>query len=100
MTQRGIMDSIIKTSRDGFNNQPDRITLEKLMNDKISDYKIVDIEDQYWQNEEDTLVILIPKGDQPIQLNMKMCEFIMEIHADEFMTVEVDEGIVIRFWWD
>ena len=90
--------STIKTDKEGFNCCPARRDIKNGLKD-ISSAKIVDVTDkEYWQNESDTLVVLVDNANDALQLG----QFAKNFDADEFNFEAVDNNnsFIVRLWWD
>jgi hypothetical protein len=87
----------IKLEKDGFNDLLPRKDIKIALGD-LPPHKIVDLEKEYWQNEEDTLVFAMDKTTFTDGLLVGLV--VKKINADEFNFMEIDDKIVIRLWWD
>jgi len=96
--------SELKTDKDGFNNLPARAEIEKEL--EALPIEFVDlIEQKYWQNENDTIVLRIKTdeskgGSFNLARGLIIGEFANRYNADELDFIEVDDKIIVRLWWD
>ena len=99
----------IKVSEKEFNNCPKRTEVEKEIDEweKFTEkgIEIVDTEEVWWTNTEDTLVVKIELRDWDNQKAEWEMEVLGEkIRADEISTEIImsqgREQMVARFWWD
>lgn len=97
----------LKATEEGFNEMPGRATLERLLGKIKYGARIVDTDQQYWKNEEDTIVLEID-GDELYRFGGKaiseamvaMNDFINTTRPDEVHTKTRGAKVVYRMWWD
>jgi len=93
-----IVESKIKLDKEGFNECPPRqYVLDGIKNNAIN-AKFVDlIDEDYWKNENDTLVIAFRAGDNIDEI-LTLISFLRS--CDELHHTVTEDMIILRFWWD
>ncbi len=97
-------DSELKIGEE-FNNCPSGKAIKERLDKVIDIYSFVDIKEDYWKNEDDTLVIswlwFNPIDERVLNIGKLATE---EFHPDEFdyKIIDVTGGkrVIIRMWWD
>ena len=97
----------IRTDEEGYNDMPERKKIEELLEQIKDGKRIVDIDKDYWQNTNDTLVFeidceeLYRFGGKTIAETMQAInKFTYESKADEVETERKGAKIIYRYWWD
>lgn len=102
----------LKTSEEGYNDMPPRKELYALLQKHfvqgaLSLYRFTDAREQFWQNNEDTLVINVDVEDAmrygatTVSKLMKgLSDFREESRCDECQIRQRGGKLTIRFWWD
>ena len=107
-----IKESDNKMNKEAWNECESRSTLNKELHEalifKSSDHwSFVDLDEPYWQNREDTIILFIPKHLQ-IGAGLGLMKFVGAFRPDEVEFQWVSnhqreglwEGYAVRLWWD
>jgi hypothetical protein len=87
--------------KEAFNNCPSGEQIKRDLDNSVTYYSFVDLdvkEYQFWQNEPDTLVILISKDNT--RRILEVAKFALDWDADELHYIIDNNRIIIRMWWD
>lgn len=89
--------STLKATQDGFNNMPTKQAIATV----LATYNLepVDIEKNYWQNAEDTVVVITKAGMTAFEAT-NMTIALTALDLDEIHAINEDGRIIIRMWWD
>lgn len=97
-----VTEAEVKLAKGYFNNMPGRHEVIGMLDNYIGEkkYRIVDMNQDYWQNDEATLVIEMKRSDGDMGTTVGLARFIAEANPDEFHTESKAKSIVMRIWWD
>jgi hypothetical protein len=88
---------------DTYNECPGAVEAARIINDwHVGDWATVtDCDHQYWQNNDDTLVLKIEdKNNSGLMAGLNFAKAIRALGPDEYDTMQVSAGTFIRMWWD
>ena len=88
--------SNLKIDEAGFNNCPNRETIEKEFS--MFPVEFIDIERDYWENRFDTMVFRVL--DESLMTGLDIGNFASRYRVDEFDYFVSQLGTIIRLWWD
>lgn len=106
-----IEKSEVRLSEEEFNEMPGRANIMELIDAVFNQncYEVVDIVEgrEYWKNNDDTLIIAVDR-EVVWQLGAKgsfnvalfLAQMIWQISVYEFQNTEVQDKMILRFWWD
>lgn len=98
---------------EGYNNMPGREKIQELLmhylgQNGVSKYEVANLEGKsYWNNGEDTLVIIVNEddtwrfgADRSMYFATNLACFVKESACDEFHIEKKGRETAMRFWWD
>lgn len=95
-----INEAELKATEDGFNSMPTKRQIAELI--KNCDLEVVDIDPalkEYWQNAEDTVVVMLPENQDTYSAVLTAIK-LGQCLEDEIHAIKKDGRIIIRMWWD
>ena len=91
--------STIKLDKEGYNDLAPLNEVMAKLKKYCPKYKVVDDDEDYWQNDEATLVLAFDKG-LAFSEGLRVGELANNLSADEFNHFVEGEKVVVRLWWD
>ena len=94
--------------------QPSEIKLEQFSNcpgaDRVRQYlyehylnsyfEVVDLKENFYQNNRDTFVLALLSGPTEAQVALALGTMAVELHADEYNWKAIEGKYIVRLWWD